>query len=52
MLRGRGRKRCIVIYGRSRRPAFTSTRIFLAMPIFVRTGRLMNAEDQRAVAGG
>lgn len=49
MLTGRGRKRGIVIYGLSQRPA-SIDKDFLGNCNFVRTGRLTYAEDQRAVA--
>lgn len=49
MLTGRGRKRGIVIYGLSQRPA-SIDKDFLGNCTAVRTGRLTYAEDQRAVA--
>jgi hypothetical protein len=48
MLTGRGRKRGIVIYGLSQRPA-SIDKDFLGNCNFVRTGRLTYAEDQKAV---
>jgi hypothetical protein len=48
MLTGRGRKRGIVIYGLSQRPA-SIDKDFLGNCNFVRSGRLTYAEDQRTV---
>lgn len=50
MLTGRGRKRGIVIYGLSQRPA-SIDKDFLGNCNFVRSGRLTYREDQKAVAG-
>jgi hypothetical protein len=49
MLTGRGRKRGIVIYGLSQRPA-SIDKDFLGNCNYVRSGRLTYSEDQRAVA--
>jgi DNA helicase HerA-like ATPase len=49
MLTGRGRKRGIVIYGLSQRPA-SIDKDFLGNCNYVRAGRLTYSEDQRAVA--
>lgn len=49
MLTGRGRKRGIVMYGLSQRPA-SIDKDFLGNCTHVRTGRLTYAEDQKAVA--
>ncbi|MFM0741802.1 type IV secretory system conjugative DNA transfer family protein [Paraburkholderia xenovorans] len=49
MLTGRGRKRGIIIYGLSQRPA-SIDKDFLGNCNYVRTGRLTYSEDQRAVA--
>jgi DNA helicase HerA-like ATPase len=49
MLTGRGRKRGIVIYGLSQRPA-SIDKDFLGNCNYVRSGRLTYAEDQRTVA--
>ena len=49
MLTGRGRKRGIVTYGLSQRPA-SIDKDFLGNCTAVRTGRLTYSEDQRAVA--
>lgn len=49
MLTGRGRKRGIVTYGLSQRPA-SIDKDFLGNCTHVRTGRLTYAEDQKAVA--
>jgi hypothetical protein len=50
MLTGRGRKRGIVIYGLSQRPA-SIDKDFLGNCNYVRSGRLTYENDQRAVAG-
>lgn len=49
MLTGRGRKRAIVMYGLSQRPA-SIDKDFLGNCNYVRAGRLTYIEDQRAVA--
>jgi DNA helicase HerA-like ATPase len=49
MLTGRGRKRGIVMYGLSQRPA-SIDKDFLGNCNYVRAGRLTYIEDQRAVA--